>query len=79
MTESTLLTLKEVQQITKLGRTTVYELVRNGELATVRIGLRSVRVRRAALEQFIADREHSASDDHERGLASAFNTKEASK
>lgn len=47
-----LLTIKEVQDITRLGRTKVYELMRDGELPVVRIG-RAIRVRREALEQWL--------------------------
>lgn len=47
-----LLTIKEVQDITRLGRTKVYELMRDGHLPVVRIG-RAIRVRREALEQWL--------------------------
>lgn len=56
MTESSLLTIKDVQAITKLGRTTIYELMRTGEVPYLRIG-RSVRFRREALETWLKAQE----------------------
>lgn len=47
-----LLTIKEVQEATQLGRTKVYELMRDGRLPVVRIG-RTIRVRREALERWL--------------------------
>lgn len=56
MTDSVLLTIKDVQAITKLGRTTIYELMRTGEVPFLRIG-RSVRFRREALETWLKAQE----------------------
>jgi len=55
-----LLTVHEVQVVTGLGRTTIYQLIRTGELPVVRIG-RSVRVRLETLKRFIADHEDDPS------------------
>ncbi len=56
MTDSMLLTVRDVQEATKLGRTKVYELLRSGELPHLKIG-RSVRIRRDALTQWLARQE----------------------
>lgn len=57
--QSVLMTIAEVQQATQLGRTKVYELIRTGQLPVVRIG-RAVRVRRNALERWLADLEEAS-------------------
>lgn len=54
--EVSLLTIKDVQEITQLGRTTIYELMRNGQLPYLKIG-RSVRIRLEALETWLAEAE----------------------
>jgi putative molybdopterin biosynthesis protein len=61
MAESILLTVKDVQEATSLGRTKVYELIRKGELPVVRIG-RAVRIHRQTLERWINQREEDAGD-----------------
>jgi len=53
MAESVLLTVRDVQEVTQLGRTKIYELMRDGQLPYLRIG-RSVRFRREALEAWLA-------------------------
>ncbi|MFN8560023.1 MAG: helix-turn-helix domain-containing protein [Dehalococcoidia bacterium] len=60
MAESMLLTVKDVQEATCLGRTKVYELIREGELPVVRIG-RAVRIHRQSLERWITQREEDVS------------------
>ena len=50
--EKLLLTVKDVLETTGFGRTSVYELLRTGELQIVRKG-RSVRVPRASLDEWI--------------------------
>lgn len=60
MTDRVLLTVKDVQELTQLGRSTVYELIRSGVLPIVRIG-RSIRVRREALETWLAEMEANES------------------
>lgn len=62
MVEAMLLTVEEVQEATKLGRTKVYELIRLGELPVVRIG-RSVRIRRQALEKWLEVLEEMGADE----------------
>ena len=52
MTELILLTVKDVQSVTQLGRTKIYELMRDGELPYIKIG-RSVRVRRQDLVDWL--------------------------
>jgi len=52
MSESVLLTIRDVQEVTQLGRTKIYELMRDGQLPYLRIG-RSVRFRREALETWL--------------------------
>jgi len=56
--EVSLLTIKDVQEITQLGRTTIYELMRDGVLPYLKIG-RSVRIRREALEAWLAETEEN--------------------
>jgi len=56
MTDRVLLTVKDVQELTQLGRTMVYELIRTGALPTVRFG-RVIRVRREALETWLQEKE----------------------
>lgn len=58
MAEVSLLTIKDVQEITQLGRTTIYELMRDGVLPYLKIG-RSVRIRREALEAWLAETEEN--------------------
>ncbi len=51
-----LMRAEEVARSLRLGRSKVYEMMQTGELPVVRIG-RSVRVARAALEEWV--REHT--------------------
>lgn len=53
------LTVPEVAQVLRLDVSRVYRLIREGRLPGYRIG-RTVRVRRAALEAFMAAQEASA-------------------
>jgi excisionase family DNA binding protein len=53
--DKTLLTVTEVARRLSLGRATTYQLVRRGELPSVRVG-RAVRVPVHALEAWIAAR-----------------------
>lgn len=62
MTEPRLLTIKDVLAITKLGRTTIYEVMRRGELPYLRIG-RSVRIRHDALDKWLLALEEGARID----------------
>lgn len=62
MADPQLLTIKDVMRITKLGRTKVYELIRDGELPIVRLG-RSIRIRRSALVAWIAEHEEALSGE----------------
>ena len=55
-----LMRAEEVAQALKLGRSKVYEMMQSGELPVVRIG-RSVRVARAALEEWV--RTHTSTKD----------------
>lgn len=57
-----LLTVTEVQEATQLGRTKVYELIRDGQLPIVRIG-RSVRIRREALVRWLEALEEVSRDE----------------
>ncbi|MGH7723320.1 MAG: helix-turn-helix domain-containing protein [Candidatus Dormibacteria bacterium] len=56
-----LLTVRQVEAALQLGRTRTYELLRSGQLPTLRVG-RLIRVSRVALEEWIA-RQVAASDD----------------
>jgi len=48
-----LYTVKEVQEILKVGRSFTYKLVQSGEIRAVRVG-RCLRVRATDLEEYIA-------------------------
>ena len=61
MSEPMLLTIKDVQQATQLGRTKIYELMRDGELPFLKIG-RSVRVRREVFEEWLTKQEAETQD-----------------
>jgi excisionase family DNA binding protein len=50
-----LLTVADAAVVLAIGRTTLYELIATGQLATVHIG-RAVRIPRAELEAFVARR-----------------------
>ena len=51
-----MLTLKDVQRICKIGRTTAYALVASDRIRAVRIN-RALRVRRSELERYLQDNE----------------------
>jgi excisionase family DNA binding protein len=59
--ERLLFTVEEVGQVLGLGRTKVYDLIRRGELASVRIG-QCRRVTHAALISFVADLPRTSGD-----------------
>ena len=52
-----LLKVPEVAQILRLSNKKVYQLVESGALRAIRIDQRSIRVRRSALEAFLAEHE----------------------
>ncbi len=60
------LTVQEVADYLKVTTKTVYELVRQGELPSFRIG-RAVRCRQSAVEAFIERRLEEASPRSEKG------------
>lgn len=62
MSEPMLLTVEDVQNALRLGRTKIYELIRTGQLPVVRIG-RSVRIRREALERWLEALEEVSRDE----------------
>jgi excisionase family DNA binding protein len=55
-----LFTIEETRAITRLGRSMLYEKLRNGELRSVTIG-RSRRIPKSAIEDFVRrlEREHA--------------------
>ena len=53
-------TVSEVSRMLRCGRNTAYELIRRGELRSVRVG-RSIRVPRNALLEFLAQAPNAAS------------------
>lgn len=55
-----LLTPEEAAKVLRVGRTTVYALVKSGELRPVRIG-RSCRISRAELDRYVRRLEASSS------------------
>lgn len=52
MSEKYLLSVKEVQKEFSLGRDKIYQLIRSGEIATIRIG-RNTKIHRGKLQSFI--------------------------
>lgn len=50
------MTVAEVERELRLGRTRVYQLLRNGELPYVRIGVRAIRVTREDLCRWVEAR-----------------------
>jgi excisionase family DNA binding protein len=54
--EEELLSVKDVQRICKIGRTTAYDLIATKQLRAVRIN-RILRIRRSDLEQYLRDNE----------------------
>lgn len=56
------LTVAQLEDALQLGRTRTYELIRSGEIPVLRVG-RLIRVSRAALEQWIAERSLSTAAD----------------
>jgi excisionase family DNA binding protein len=61
-----LLRVEEVAQLLGLGRTRTFQMVSAGQLPVVRIG-RFVRIPRAALEEWIAERTAPPTDLYEVG------------
>ena len=55
--QALLLTVPQAATLLNVGRSTVYELIAQGELPSVSVSKRSLRVRKAALEAWIASRE----------------------
>ena len=55
--QALLLTIPQAATLLNVGRSTVYELIAKGELPSVSVSKRSLRVRKAALEAWIASRE----------------------
>lgn len=51
--QSLVLTIPEAARVLRIGRTAAYELARTGEIPTVRIGARCLRVPRHKLEALI--------------------------
>ena len=49
-----LLTPEEVGDVLRVQRSTVYGLIRRGELASIKVGPRNRRIRRAAVDEYIA-------------------------
>lgn len=58
MDEKLLYKVEEVGPILNMGRSTLFEKIKSGELKSVRIG-RSRRITRAALEEYVAGLEQS--------------------
>ncbi len=51
------MTIKDIQRICQIGRTTAYSLVAENRLKAIRIN-RALRVRQSDLEQYLRDREY---------------------
>ena len=52
-----MLTIKDLQKICKIGKSTAYDLVATKRLRAVRIN-RALRIRRSDLEQYLLDNEY---------------------
>lgn len=59
-TPTMLLTVAEVERELRLGRTRVYQLLRAGEIRSVRVGERAIRVTRDDLHKWIGSRQELA-------------------
>jgi excisionase family DNA binding protein len=57
MADEELLTIRDLQEICKIGRTTAYGLVATKQLKAVRINT-SVRIRRSDLDRYLRDHEY---------------------
>ena len=68
-----LFTVQEVAQKLKITRKGVYDLMRDGRLRYVQIGLRQRRITGAALRAFIAAREHGLGESK----GSSYNSSDA--
>ena len=55
MTERVVLTVKETADLLGVSAATVSKLVKTGQLPAIRLGKRTVRIPRAALEQWLVD------------------------
>ena len=64
--ESELLTIPQVAKRTNLGRTTIYQLIQQGQLCPVRIG-RAVRIPSQVLEKWIQNQIDEAQLDLDLG------------
>lgn len=58
--EPLLLTIPEVAALLNIGRSSVYDLIRNKGLPTVSLGGRNTRVRKTSLDVWIQQQEHHA-------------------
>ena len=59
-----LLTIQQVTEQTDLCRTTIYYLIKRGELHSIRIG-RAVRIPRASLDEWIQNQLEQQNDLHD--------------
>ncbi len=56
-TNEEMLTIRDVQRICKIGKSTAYDLVATKQLRAVRINT-TLRIRRSDLEQYLLDHEY---------------------
>ena len=68
--ERLLLKPSEVGQALGIGRSLVYELIRQGEIPSVRVG-RCIRVQRASLDKWIVDHEKASGDGRSTTVSNA--------
>ncbi|WRQ08182.1 excise [Mycobacterium phage dwieneke] len=59
--EKVLLTVPETADVLRVGRTTVYELFKRGELRWVQVGARRL-VTRVEVDRFISEHEEGSAD-----------------
>lgn len=52
--DQALLTTTEAARVLRIGKTSLYELVKRGDLAKVKIGTKTVRIPRAEIERYLA-------------------------
>ena len=62
ITDRLLLRPEEAAALTGLGRTTIYELMRSGELRSINVG-RARRIPRVELERWVSERMEAADDE----------------
>jgi excisionase family DNA binding protein len=67
-----MLTLKEAADYLGISLTTLRRVINNGEIVTVRIGIRGVRIEESELQRYIEQRRQLPPSDSDSGKAEAL-------